>query len=146
MPLQQLSLLPAIIIITIATITQTHIFVPKMPPELLQHEAGQLLLQESNMSVTYLSQHPQSFCTQPVFVSSLFINKRMTRIINHKIVPVSPPQFFPPNKLNISLPPFSQLQSLLPSQQPNKSRNTRIKKSIPSFEPKRLPQHLLPSI
>ena len=71
-------------------------------------------------------------------------------MINQRIVLLSPQPLFP-NILNILFTSINQNQLLqqsqelpLPlSQQPNKRRNTRIKNSMPSLEPKRLPQQLL---
>ena len=88
-----------------------HIVLPEPNHELLLQPGLQQGLHGVQQSLTpypspnfYDYQQPQELSQQPL---SLLIKRRITRIMNHKIVLLSPSQqFLPPNKLNIHLPPF----------------------------------------
>jgi len=86
-----------------------HTQIPSNKPLLLQQQGLQQGLQESPIKVHLRMFYQQLQSLQqllPQLSLSLFIKRSITRIMNHKIVLLSPqPQLFLPNKPNILLPP-----------------------------------------
>ena len=93
----------------IAIITQTQIL-SKMPLLLQQHELQQGLHESPikiHLRIIYQQLHSLQQ-PEPQLSLPLFMKRSITRIMNHKIVLLSPSQqpLFLPNKPNIILPPF----------------------------------------
>lgn len=122
---------------------QMFVFEPNIP--LLQQgsQQPQLLLQESYIVFTSAS---AIVYTGVCVLAVIVIHKQKNNEDDEPQNCTAFATIFVSYKIEHTISSFHYLHTFWLSQQPKSNKNTKIKKSIPSLEPKREEQHLLPSI